>query len=116
LIELVVTVIIIGFLVTMITGKYIRTIEREGRATEARGVLNRAYAGYQRLVIDEEPIAGLPQWQDLGMPDPSAMVGTHFAYSFLTPTTLRAIRTGDATKWLEIDLTTGTIATASYYE
>lgn len=115
LVELVITVIIIGILATMITGNYIRTVEREGRATEAREVLNRAYVGYQRLVMDEEPIASPPQWQDLGMPDPNTMLGAHFSYSFWTPTILGASRIGDSTKWLSINLTSGNIATASYY-
>jgi prepilin-type N-terminal cleavage/methylation domain-containing protein len=121
LIELVVSMVVLGILATLAINYQTRAIEK-GRGGEARQVLLTGYAGFQRLRADNAPInAGSPlTWARMGMSDPSAVAGRYFNYSIRpnssAPTSLRGQRnvtvtgcTSSATHRVDIDLATGRI-------
>ena len=122
LIELVVTMVIIGILAGAAIPSYVRFVEKEGRSAEAREVLNKAYAGLRKYIMDELPLGGGNpiSWGKLGMSDPNANAARFFNYNilpnFTNPARIRAERIGDTSKWLEIDLATGVLTTASFYQ
>ena len=122
LIEVVITAVIIGILAGAVLTNYARVVEKEAKSVEAREVLNKAYAGYQRLLMDDEPIGGgnPVSWGRFGMSDPNGNAGRFFNYDILpnlnNPTRVRAERIGDTSKWLEIDISSGALTTASFYQ
>jgi prepilin-type N-terminal cleavage/methylation domain-containing protein len=87
LVELTVALVILGVLATVSVNAYITMVEK-GRWAEAREVLLKCYAGYQRS-LDEEvqikqaDVAADRHWGMMGMSDPNAMTGTKFVYSAL---------------------------------
>lgn len=119
LIEILIAVIIIGILSSVAFPRITWLVERS-KGAEAREVLYKAYAGYQRLLIDEEPIGGLNPltWTRMGMSDPNTMAGRFFDYTLFppgNPNRVDAERIGDSSKWVRIDLSSGCLTRTSPY-
>ena len=120
LIEIMVTVIVMGILVTIALPRAIKIIEKS-RGSEAREVLLKAYAGYQRRVVDGETVGwGQIQnnWAGLGMSDPSADSRHSFNYTWDNTggvPRLRALRKGNTSKNLTVFLNNGTIIATQDY-
>lgn len=119
LIEILVVVIIIGVLVGMAVTSYVSSFEKM-RGAEAIEVLTKCYAGYQRLLMDDEEIsASNPlRWSRLGMTNPNLNPQRFFNYSVLdsdaSPRSMYADRIGQA-GWLSVDLFSGCITKSSPY-
>jgi len=79
LIELVVTMVVIGVLAggAMV---YQSNNRQKVETNEARSILSMGYAGYCRLLAEEEGINPLT-WQRMGMTDPNTMPNRLFTYS-----------------------------------
>ena len=119
LIEMIVTVIILGILAT-IAFSNISWIAERGRSAEANEVLLKAYGGYLRILADEDYIdASRPlTWLRLGLSNPNANEGRFFDYSIdslVNPTRVTAVRRTDSNKWLRISLSDGCITKTSPY-
>lgn len=112
LIEISVTVVIIGILAVIGTAKYTAAVERS-RGAEAKEVLMKMYAGYQRLVVEGESTSGLT-WARLGMSDPNADARRYFDYTIVGVIGGATRRTG-ASKWMNINLTTGVMNHSGHY-
>ncbi len=119
LIEMIIVVVIIGILATVAVIKY-EDLTDVGRAVEARSILYRAYAGYQKLMIDGEQINATNQltWARMALVNPNTLSDRHFEYYIspdgINPNRIEAARryrngTIDSTKWLSIDLSTGNL-------
>ena len=113
LIELTVAIVIIGILAALTANAYVAMVER-GRWAEAREVLLKAYAGYQRASDDGNPVANnATLWTQWGMSDPNAMPGTKFAYAAVNPfPRIRAQRSSTAGDTWTIALLTGVVSKA----
>jgi prepilin-type N-terminal cleavage/methylation domain-containing protein len=85
LIELTVTLVVLGILASLSVNAYISMVER-GRWVEARATLLQSYAGYHRAVSDEKPllvadVGTAAFWTKLGMSDPNTMANRKFNYT-----------------------------------
>lgn len=125
LIEMVVVLMVLGILASVSLPRYLDFLEK-GRGSEAKEVLMKAFAGYQRLLIDGDTIsAARPlNWTRMGMSDPNVMPLRYFTYTILpsagSPATVNATRwsaaTGlNASRWLGIQLTTGCLTKTILY-
>jgi prepilin-type N-terminal cleavage/methylation domain-containing protein len=121
LIEIVVTIVLIGILASVAIVQYTVVIEKS-RGTEAKDVLLRAYAGYQRLMFDAETISGSKplSWTRMSMSDPNADTRRFFNYapvpaSWVSMSAIKAERIGYPSRWLQVDLSSGVITKTSDY-
>ena len=116
LMEILVVVIIIGVLASVSISKYTWVIER-GRGAEATEVLLKAYAGYKRLLMDDEDVSSASlSWTRFGMSDPNANANTYFTYNLVPgQPRVQAVSKSDAAKWLRMQLDTGVITKTSPY-
>jgi prepilin-type N-terminal cleavage/methylation domain-containing protein len=120
LIEVIIVCVIIGVLAGAAVPIY-STVAEKGRAAEAREILFKSYAGFQRLLMDEEGFGGGNPltWFRLGMGDPNTNARRFFDYYIRpnpnNPDDLRAERRGDASKWLEIDMYSGVLTKTQPY-
>ena len=121
LLEVVIVMVVISVLATMVWPRYLDYTEKT-RGAEAREVLYKSYAGYQRLITDGERVWGSEpaSWTRLGMSDPNANANRYFDYSPVNNwggnfNGVRADRRGDNTKWLQISVTTGVITKSAPY-
>ncbi len=82
LIEIVIVTIVVGILASVAVATQRSFIER-GRGSEARQILLSGYAGYQRLIAENEPIDSGHRlnWSRMGMSDPNLPSGRYFNYS-----------------------------------
>lgn len=114
LIEVIITIVLVGILASVAIAQYSAFVEKS-RGAEARDVLLRAYAGYQRLMFDGETVSGSKplSWARMSMSDPSADSRSFFNYAAINnwnnPTAIRAERKGNASRWLQVDLASGVI-------
>jgi prepilin-type N-terminal cleavage/methylation domain-containing protein len=107
LIELTVTLVILGILATLSANAYIAVVEK-GRWAEAREVLLKCYAGYARSVDDNNlpvmaDIASGAFWTKLGMSNPNAMANSRFTYTVVGPifqVTAERLPPGSGNRWL----------------
>ncbi|HAJ56804.1 MAG TPA: hypothetical protein DCL35_03430 [Candidatus Omnitrophica bacterium] len=120
LIEIIVTVILIGILASVAMTQYTAFVEKS-RGMEAREVLLKSYGGYQRLMIDGETVGGSNplSWTRLGMSDPNSAAQRYFNYApvnnWNTPTAIRAERIGNTSRWLQMNLTTSVLTNSPEY-
>ena len=125
LIEMIVVLIVLGILASVSLPRYLDFLEK-GRGSEAKEILMKTFAGYQRLLIDGDTInASRPlNWTRMGMSDPNTMPSRYFTYTILpsagSPATVNATRwsaaTGlNASRWLSIQLTTGCLTKTILY-
>jgi len=119
LIEIIITVLIVGILATMAAAKLSWVVDR-GRSVEANEILLKAYAGYQRTIIDEDWVSsGNPlTWDKMGMGDPHLNTNRFFDYSIdnpANPTFITAVRRNNASRNLTINLDNGTITKTQPY-
>lgn len=130
LLEVMVTVVIIGILATLAAVNFAPQIEKQ-RSAEAIEVLLKAYAGYQRRILDDETLRiytppGSPATRTaralarLGMSNPNVPANRFFNYGFTgivgqVPSGLNATRIGAANQWLWINLTIGQITKTAPY-
>jgi len=86
LIEVVITMVVIGVLVSIALVTKKSFLDRS-RGNEARSILSQGYAGYQRMLAENETIgSGNPlSWRRMGMTDPNSISGRNFNYS-ISPT------------------------------
>jgi type IV pilus assembly protein PilE len=120
LIEILITVVIIGVLASVSITRYSSVLERS-RGAEATEVLLKSYAGYRRLMIDSEIVnSSVPlTWTRLGMSDPNTPANRFFNYTILpnvnNPTSVLANTTRTGGGWLQVDLNTGQITKSNIY-
>ncbi len=121
MIELMVVVVILGILAVVGGAQYAKVVEKS-RGAEAKEILLKAYAGYQRRAFDGEDttwslING--RWDRLGMSDPNAIPAPprYFNYTFsnVSGVWVTATRVGDASKALTVNLASGAITATSPY-
>jgi len=119
LVEVVIVMVVIGVLASVGLATQ-RSFIDKSRGAEARQILLSGYAGYQRLLADDEEIsASKPlSWPRMGMTDPNLIAGRYFNYSIRptsnNPTRLEAKRgvvvsgcAGTASHEFRLDLGTG---------
>jgi len=121
--ELVIVIIVIGILASISLRANFPVIERS-RGAEAREILYKAYAGYRRLIIEEEVInsTNLLTWTRMGMSNPNTLARRYFNYtisSASSPNYINASTTRygammgcsgpSATTWIAINLANGSI-------
>lgn len=125
LVELTLVIVVISILATIsVMGS--SALSERARGREAVMVLQRAYAGFQRMKVEGLMPAGCPDgsnaslsWAAFQMATPSAAV---FTYQ-ISPATAcgaahryaNATRVGNASRYLRIDLTNGTLTKSSDY-
>jgi prepilin-type N-terminal cleavage/methylation domain-containing protein len=122
LLEVMLVVIVMAILVRITIPRVVSIVERS-RGAEAREVLYKTYAGYQRYIEDNTsalPAGDSSKWRMLGMSDPNSMTGRYFNYSFTPagsryPTSSTATRLGIAGNTITINLATGAITNTSPY-
>ncbi|MFB3919360.1 type IV pilin protein [Candidatus Velamenicoccus archaeovorus] len=122
LMEIMLVVIVIGILAGISVPRMLAIVERS-RGAEAREILYKAYAGYQRYVDDNTstlPAADNNKWSRLGMGNPNSLSGRFFNYTFspgssANPTTVTATRQGIAANQISINLLTGAVTNTSPY-
>jgi prepilin-type N-terminal cleavage/methylation domain-containing protein len=94
LIEVLMVTVIIGILASISLGSYTQYINKS-RGAEARQILTTAYAGYRRLLAEEESVSSL-SWDRMGLSNPNSIPNHYFTYTispvFGPPTQLRATR------------------------
>lgn len=118
--EVMVAVIVLSILATMAVRSLLWMVEGS-RGAEAQDILTKCYAGYQRVLADEEGISGLMPltWSRLGMTNPNLNPERYFDYSILdsdaAPRLMYADRLGQPGCWLYISLTSGCITKTSPY-
>lgn len=119
LIEIIVVVIIVGVLAALAIPNYRAVVDRT-KIAEAKSVLLHGYAGYQRLIFDNEPIDASNQlnWSRMGMPNADTMTNRYFDYSIRpnanNPTSLRATFIRDNTKYVQVSLSDGTLTVVNF--
>jgi len=119
LLEIAIVTVVVGILASVAVVTQRSFIDR-GKGAEARQILLSGYAGYQRLIAENEPIDSSHRlnWTRMGMTDPNLLAGRYFNYSIrpssFNPTRLEARRgvtisgcTGTATHSFRLDLSTG---------
>ncbi len=114
--------IVMAILASITIPRVITIVERS-RGAEAREVLYKTYAGYQRYVEDNTsalPAGDTSKWMMLGMSNPNSMTGRFFNYSFTPagsryPTSATATRLGIAANTMTINLATGVVTNTSPY-
>lgn len=122
LLEVMLVVIVMAILASITIPRVITIVERS-RGAEAREVLYKTYAGYQRYVEDNTsalPAGDTSKWMMLGMSNPNSMTGRFFNYSFTPagsryPTSATATRLGIAANTMTINLATGAVTNTSPY-
>lgn len=121
LLEMVAVLIIIGVLSAIALPGAVTSVER-CRGAEAREVLYKVYAGYQRFRDDGGSISSSDntKWGQFGMTNPNSISARYFNYTFISagstaPTICRATRRGNATSYIQIALSTGAITNTSPY-
>ena len=116
LLEILIVVIIIGVLASVAISKYTWVIERS-RSAEATEVLLKAYAGYKRLLMDDEDVSPPSlSWTRFGMSNPNANPNTYFTYNLVPgQPRVQAVSKSDGSKWLRMQLDTGVITKTSPY-
>ncbi|MFA5039879.1 MAG: prepilin-type N-terminal cleavage/methylation domain-containing protein [Candidatus Omnitrophota bacterium] len=118
LVEIMLALVVIGILAGMAYSRVIAIAERS-RGAEAREIIYKAYAGYQRARDDGEAIVGIDnnKWSQFGLSNPNSRPDRYFNYTFspagsTNPSTCRATRGG---RYIEINLATGVITNTSAY-
>jgi len=122
LLEVMLVVIVMAILVRITIPRVVSIVERS-RGAEAREILYKTYAGYQRYVEDNTsalPAGDSNKWRMLGMSNPNSMTGRFFNYSFTPtgsryPTSSTATRLGIAGNTMTINLATGVVTNTSPY-
>lgn len=121
LLEIVITVVVLGVLASVAIPKYLEIIEKS-RGAEAREILYKAYAGYKRLVVEGEDVSwpGIDNWARLGMSDPNALPSPprHFRYRIRKPggdVQVEARSLDDLQERLRLYLANGTLVKTSPY-
>lgn len=120
LIEVIIVCVIIGVLAGTMIPTYFNIVEK-GRGAEAKEILFKCYAGYQRAVIEESGHGpGNPwSWVSLGMSDPSLNPRRYFDYSPINNwnvlNAMQAVSRQDNSKWLQIDLNSGALTKSQPY-
>lgn len=119
LIEILIVVIVIGVLAGLAIGNYGNIVDR-AKTAEAKTILLNGYAGYQRMMFDNEPVNGGNRltWPRMGMENPATLVNRHFTYTILpntaAPTELRATFIKDNTKYVEVALADGCLTSVNF--
>jgi len=119
LIELIVTVVVIGVIASVALPRYLAQYEKT-RGAEARNILYQSYAGYQRIISDNDPInATFPlTWARIGITDPNLDPGRSFNYTIgnvTNPTFIQADRNDGSGHWLSINLSNGNLSKSLPY-
>ncbi len=120
LIEMMVTVVVLGIIISIAIPKYMTQVEKM-RGAEARSICYQAYAGYQRLVADGETInaSNNVTWRRLGMSDPNLNPNRYFDYVLQggsNPTFFRGNRIGSGgTQWVRVRRSTGVLSKTAPY-
>lgn len=116
--EILIVVIVLGVLASVTIPLFITTVER-CRGAEAREILYKSYAGFQKRLEDGEPIKPLT-WGMMGMSDPNLIpiASRNFNYSITNnllgnPTGIRATRKNNAAARIEINLYSGVVTNTS---
>ncbi len=119
LIELIVTVIVVSIIASLAVINYRAILDRP-KLAEAKSVLLHGYAGYQRLLFDNEPINGANRlsWSRMGISDAATMANRYFDYTIRPntagPTSLRATLIQDNSKYIEVSLSDGNLTIVSF--
>ena len=121
LIEIIIAVVVLGIMGSVAIPRYQAGLEKM-RGAEARWICYQAYAGYYRLVAEDETInAGNPvTWARLGMTDPNLEPNRAFNYVLqggADPTFFRADRIGAAagTRWIRVRRSNGELSKTDPY-
>ncbi|MFH1691497.1 MAG: prepilin-type N-terminal cleavage/methylation domain-containing protein [Candidatus Omnitrophota bacterium] len=119
LVELVVVVIIVGVLAGLAVANYGNIVDRT-KVAEAKSILLNGYAGYQRLLFDNEPInaGNRLNWTRMGMDNPNSNPGRIFDYwirpNNINPTSLEATLVKDNSKSVEVRLSDGCLTIINF--
>lgn len=122
LLEIMLVVIVIGIVASMTVPRVLGIVERS-RGAEAREVLYKSFAGYQRYIEDNTsrlPASDNNKWRLLGMGNPNSLGNRLFNYTFVpsgsrNPTTVVATRRGIAGNTIQITLAGGVVTNTSPY-
>ena len=117
LLEVLITVLVIGVVAGISLPVFLNTVERM-RGAEAIEILFKCYSGYMKLVDDSEPIGGGNPltFARMGMSDPATIPAARRFFNYTirnnamgNPTSIRATRANNAAQRIEIALSTGVI-------